>query len=64
MSKVGRVERVSGDGWRKIRWIVMEGAVMVTMMMGRSCHCIVALHILREWHRLQNWSNGSTTTSH
>ena len=21
---------------------------------GGSCHCIVALHILREWHRWQN----------
>ena len=32
-----------------------------SLMMGSSCHRIVALHILREWHRLPNCN---TTTSH
>ena len=31
---------------------------------GGPCRCIVALHILRERHRLQICSNGGSTTSH
>ena len=33
------------------------------MTIGSSCNCIIALCILREQHRLQNYSNDSTTTS-
>ena len=29
-----------------------------------SCRCIEPLYILMEWHRLQNYHNGSTTSSH
>ena len=36
----------------------------MVMMMVYLCHCIVAIHIVREWHRLQNYSNGSITTFH
>ena len=31
---------------------------------GDLFRCIIALHTLRELHRLQNCSNGSTITSH
>ena len=34
------------------------------IMTASSCRCIVDLHILSERDRLQNWSNGGTTTSH
>lgn len=34
------------------------------IMMSSSCPCIVAIHILKERHRLQKCSNGGTTTSH
>ena len=36
---------------------------IVLMMVGCLCRCLVALRILREWHRLQTCSNGGTTTS-
>ena len=39
------------------------GTKVMIMMMGCSDN-IVALHIFRELHRLQNYSNGGTTTSH
>ena len=35
----------------------------LTMMGSLPC-CIIASRILKEWHRLQNCSNGGTTTSH
>ena len=56
-------------GWL-VGWLAgTEGRVVggvgeeVRMMMS-LCRCIVALHILKEQHRLQNCCNVGTTTSH
>ena len=36
--------------------------MVIVMMMECSCHCIGALHIFREWQRLQICINGTTTS--
>ena len=46
--------------WTDLRWTLMVVMMMMMMMMEGLCRCIVVLHILKDWHRLQNCSNVST----
>ena len=46
----------------KIYMLMLIPSGSFRMIMQGLCRCIVALCILREWHRLQNCSYGSGTT--
>ena len=43
--------------------VCVHAMVVMMMVMIGLCHFIVAICILKERHRLQNCSNGGTTTS-